>query len=1064
MYSFEGQFREKPQQNLAGSSKRLPRDELIQHAAEERRKREDTRRKTRAATVIQSHFRSFAIRKQVFHALRLTFDEQFERLNEHNIDSALFSSLIRSLLMFYREGIDDFRLSSIGQLFVRKKESVIELVSKDPKQWFHRLKKLLHFNIQHLSNCISGAQQTTVAIPLRLIEIYTTCSTYACLSDNDQILASIWSYLVNNGYFSHTRKILDTKVPEPYEESIKPPTPMASSVLDLALRPLQIGSKTDLIVVLKFFADFLREPFSPQIKYFVLPVISKNIPPKLQASYVLSAFIKKTSEISVDLNLPSSTWLLYSVLKIMTSQLTRFTSSEKVRYLLLLKELSFSLPQQSHESAIDEDEEAEKMEVTENSTSSSAQIIDEIMNMINDSFHVNWLISILEEENWNSIVLIALTQMCNEMMALHRFAVNNYRLLYTLAFKSAFLKQLWNYIISVSTPSVFGSPTPLLQILSRGLPLAAVDWHKILPQLTLFCSLFSYLLPTLDDVEFYEEAESEKETKKLSSMPFTLKELQSMTLILKDVCIGLIELAYHDTKLAFIEDYKTAMRSVRNNSDDNNANNVKHWLKLFKTSVYLLRQLYKRDSRRQFCPDNHWISKQVVMSVERPTNFRVGIRQRERYQQFIGLRKLTRQELEEYGPPLSTTEIRNITILQEIPFVVPFHDRVKILQSLMSKDKEENIGNLHQFMVPGSSIAINIRRNYIYEDAFEKLSTENEPDLKRPIRVQLVNAVGLDEAGIDGGGIFREFLSELLKTAFDPNRGFFRSTHDRLLYPNAAAHLIVENYQKHYFFIGRMLGKALYENMLVELPFSPFFLEKILAKHTAADIDIHHLATLDPLIYKNLVYLKNYEGDVSELGLDFTVVNSDFGENEVVELKPGGSNIPVTAQNRIEYIHLMADYRLNKQIRNQCLAFKQGLANVIDLDWIRMFDAKELQTLISGAQTPIDIEDLKAHCNYSGGYASDHKMIVNFWKVVSGFNERQKRLLLKFVTSCSRPPLLGFKDLHPPFCIQSAGREDRLPTASTCMNLLKLPEFPDEATLRQRLQYAIESGVGFELS
>ena len=34
----------------------------------------------------------------------------------------------------------------------------------------------------------------------------------------------------------------------------------------------------------------------------------------------------------------------------------------------------------------------------------------------------------------------------------------------------------------------------------------------------------------------------------------------------------------------------------------------------------------------------------------------------------------------------------------------------------------------------------------------------------------------------------------------------------------------------------------------------------------------------------------------------------------MIELKPGGRDIVVTNQNRIEYIHLMADYRLNKQV------------------------------------------------------------------------------------------------------------------------------------------------------
>lgn len=66
---------------------------------------------------------------------------------------------------------------------------------------------------------------------------------------------------------------------------------------------------------------------------------------------------------------------------------------------------------------------------------------------------------------------------------------------------------------------------------------------------------------------------------------------------------------------------------------------------------------------------------------------------------------------------------------------------------------------------------------------------------------------------------------------------------------------------------------------------------------------------------------------------------------QVVELKLGGKDIPVTTANRIAYIHLVADYRLNKQIRPHCLAFRQGLANVVNLEWLRMFDQQEIQVL-----------------------------------------------------------------------------------------------------------------------
>ena len=61
--------------------------------------------------------------------------------------------------------------------------------------------------------------------------------------------------------------------------------------------------------------------------------------------------------------------------------------------------------------------------------------------------------------------------------------------------------------------------------------------------------------------------------------------------------------------------------------------------------------------------------------------------------------------------------------------------------------------------------------------------------------------------------------------------------------------------------------------------------------------------------------------------------------------------------------------------------------------------------------------------------------------------------------------IVALQELDPPFCIQNVGAElERLPTASTCMNLLKLPDFKDSVVLKSKLLYAIESEAGFELS
>ena len=51
--------------------------------------------------------------------------------------------------------------------------------------------------------------------------------------------------------------------------------------------------------------------------------------------------------------------------------------------------------------------------------------------------------------------------------------------------------------------------------------------------------------------------------------------------------------------------------------------------------------------------------------------------------------------------------------------------------------------------------------------------------------------------------------------------------------------MIMEDYPLHYYFIGRLLGKALYENLLVELPLASFFLCKMTGTGTYACIYLH---------------------------------------------------------------------------------------------------------------------------------------------------------------------------------------------------------------------------------
>ena len=53
-----------------------------------------------------------------------------------------------------------------------------------------------------------------------------------------------------------------------------------------------------------------------------------------------------------------------------------------------------------------------------------------------------------------------------------------------------------------------------------------------------------------------------------------------------------------------------------------------------------------------------------------------------------------------------------------------------------------------------------------------------------------------------------------------------------------------------------------------------------------------------------------------------------FGELRREELKPGGGNIPVTADNRAEFVTLMTDYYLNKSVAPMFSTFSAGFHEV----------------------------------------------------------------------------------------------------------------------------------------
>ncbi|CAD5110961.1 DgyrCDS315 [Dimorphilus gyrociliatus] len=540
--------------------------------------------------------------------------------------------------------------------------------------------------------------------------------------------------------------------------------------------------------------------------------------------------------------------------------------------------------------------------------------------------------------------------------------------------------------------------------------------------LLLACEVSSHLMIILDDGELYER-----------QTPFTLDLLGSISDFLNQLCFKLIWSG--NIKVGEAEE-----------SD------------LFKSLHSLLMLIYERNCRRAFVSDEHWLIKDVKPS-HILSEMEKGDKKRE----------------------------ANF-LLQKVPHIIPHKDRVVLFRKFIQANKSSlNITN--SLSSPRPTI-ITVHRSHLVEDGYRQLAEISPKDLKGVIRVKFVNEQGLDEAGIDQDGVFKEFLEETISRIFDPSLNLFKTTDEQKLYPSPTS-FVQDDHLQLFNFVGKMLAKAVYEGIVVELPFAPFFLSQLLGKkHSNIYSPIDELPSLDAELYKNLTFIKHYEGNVADLDLTFSCTQDVLGKLQSFDLTPGGSALNVTNENKIRYIHLMANFRMRTQIKHQTAAFLQGFKSIVNSEWLSLFSARELQKLISGDTVDIDLDDLRQHTHYYGGFHNNHKVVSWLWDILNkDFNAQERALFLKFVTSCSKPPLLGFANLEPPFsirCVEVSDDQDngdtvgsvikgffnvrkketmsRLPTSSTCFNLLKLPNYQKKSTLREKLRYAITSNTGFELS
>ncbi|GFY77850.1 probable E3 ubiquitin-protein ligase HECTD2 [Trichonephila inaurata madagascariensis] len=379
-------------------------------------------------------------------------------------------------------------------------------------------------------------------------------------------------------------------------------------------------------------------------------------------------------------------------------------------------------------------------------------------------------------------------------------------------------------------------------------------------------------------------------------------------------------------------------------------------------------------------------------------------------------------------------------------------------RSLMSRALHQQAPDIDVFF-----LNLNVRRSHLVSDSLNEIARK-QSDLKKKLKVTFVG-----EPGLDMGGLTKEWFLLLIKQIFDPDYGMF-------VYHNKSRCYWFSTTQagnlREYNLIGVLMGLAVYNSIILDLHFPTACYKKLLSppvvpqnlQHANVGVwkfGIDDLAEVMPDVAVGLRELLSYEGNVEEdFCMNFQVSVEEFGGVKTHVLKTEGENIPVTNENRQEYVQLYTELILNKAIYQPFKAFYLGFHSVCASNALIMLRPEEVEMLVCGCPT-LDMDELRKVTVYDG-FHEEEPIIKEFWEILKSYSSDLQKQFLRFTTGSDRVPVGGMGEMT--FKISALNHNtDMLPISHTCFNQLVLPRYKNRDILREKLTIAISNAEGFGL-
>ena len=322
--------------------------------------------------------------------------------------------------------------------------------------------------------------------------------------------------------------------------------------------------------------------------------------------------------------------------------------------------------------------------------------------------------------------------------------------------------------------------------------------------------------------------------------------------------------------------------------------------------------------------------------------------------------------------------------------------------------------------------------------------------MKREIKLGLstLPTVEFRDSEARGDGPRNVWVSNTLREAI--GRGYFVFSDERELYmkpaplPSGAA--ARRSRLSDYVLLGRLIGFALRLSISSGIWFTPACLQML---RSANDFDDEFAETVweieDPVAAHSTHLLA--VDDIGEMkGYDFPPLSEKPSRKRKMET--------LSSENVDSFVKATRNHRINFSVRLQMRAILQGMYDVLDYGSLEYLTIAELEEKLRGPAF-IDVHQLKDSTTLTVPATTQH--VEWFWDVVGSYTQEELEKLLTFVTGAHRPPIGGFPDAYIQLAVEP-DNVDYLPKAQTCFKRLILSKYTDKATLKQKLDYAIQHG------